>query len=191
MLLAMANPFKTLGLLALTDVALAANPCLSPTAAMPPEASTETRVLVALALRTPSCGEPLVDSLSNGDTVSQSTVIAYPTAEEASAARSWTHELEIINTLLALATRGEAPSMDSVQYQAIDGNDPHRFLEPGTNFVLTDDHQLNARRATVDGRDVWLADSLPAACFASTPPRGDSMEKICFVPLTTDTAASR
>lgn len=184
------NTFESLVLLpALSGTALAAEPS-GIHASMPKEATVSTRLEIAAALRTPTCGDTSVASLPKGSYVSQNNIIAYPSAEEASTSATWAYELQVMTTLLNLSV---TDNLDSTQYKRVDGKNPNRFIEPGTTFVFTGEHQLHAQQATVNGRSVWLADELPAACFGSTVPENEtpSVEKVCFVPLTTDTAVSQ
>lgn len=184
------NTLETALLLtALSGTALAAEPS-GIRASMPKEATLSTRLEIAATLRTSTCGDTSVASLPQGAYVSQNNVIAYPSAEEASNSATWNYELQVMTTLLNLAV---TDNLDSATYKKIDSKDPGRFIEAGTRFVFTGEHQLHANQAVVNGRNVWLTDELPAACFGTTMPEAETpdFEKICFVPLTTDTAASQ
>lgn len=184
------NTFETaLFLTVLSGSALAAEPS-GIHASMPKEATVSTRLEIAAALRTPTCGDTSVASLPKGSYVSQNNVIAYPSAEEASSAATWDYELQVMTTLLNLSVTDD---LDSASYKKIDSKNTDRFIEPGTSFVFTGDHRLHAHQATVNGRTVWLADELPSSCFGTTMPEAETpnSDKICFVPLTTDTAASQ
>ena len=176
----------------------AATPATAPVQAqMPTDVSTGIKMRIALSLDTPTCADHAVGGLPAGTYYGKDYVIAYPSAEEASSSATWSDELRIMASLLKLVDTADgyqAPCLNDAVYKSIDKRSTDRFIEPGATFVLSDEHSLSARRARVDGHNVWLAKGLPASCFSSTMPgpfeEGDFV-KTCFVPLVfTDTAGS-
>lgn len=167
-------------------------------AQMPAGVSDAIKMQIALSLDTPSCAGGSVRDLPAGTYYGKEFVIAYPSAAEAADSASWSYELQVMSRLLELVDGKDSDSgvsMDDPAYKSIDTKSPDRFIDPGVTFVFSGEEVAGARKASVNGRSVWLADDLPASCFSTTKPahfqEGDFV-KICFVPLTsTGTAGSK